>query len=669
MPRRTNCATAASAGPSSRRSLLEAWPSFKGSDWPWILSLAGIVFVTFRSGLDNGFVGDDWVLIDWCRPKGIGFVLEVFNPVLDAWYYRPVTKLVFGLAYTLFGLSPGPYHLLSLASHALAAVLLFFVVRQARADAFQSFLCALLFAVHFRQHESVFWFSAISYPLSTSLGLSSMLLFRSHLERRHRGYFWGSLVALAGAMLTKDTAAVFPLLVGLYALLFSSPPLPRDFRRGLARLVPLGIVFILVTALQAAPVEGRLFARGGASFSPKDLAATMAFVKQAIVLSVPGLDALRGWVQVAAAAVAGIGLVGFALARRSRIALFGLAWVALAHLPFYLFVPQTGDLYQYLPLAGGALVVGDASRLALRRAPLTPLRASDLPRAALAFTLGVLFLWSVARIRLIELQWHAAGEVVSGVADAVRAADARRAPGEVLAFEGLPDRINGRYAFLNAAPSVFRLLLNDDSLRSAHFEPGVAGYLWEDWRFFRVDAEGERRLLRSFEALEPLGAEGHCESSAAAGLSIEASARLDGSTVTVEVALSSGSKEDPVPVTLFVDVYAAENPLHPDRHFAFWTADLAKSDNARMLRWEIDLASKDFTVTVDNTPVTGVAGATAAVWKGPFVEGALKGVLAARRADSPERTVVFDLFWTLKTGDTLSGFRARKVRGVLPLDL
>lgn len=96
----------------------------------------------------NGLVGDDWVLIDWCRPHGVSFLLEVFNPVRDSWYYRPVTKLVFGLSYFLFGLEPAPYHLLSLAAHATAAVLLFLVVRRTGADAFPSFLCALFFAVH-----------------------------------------------------------------------------------------------------------------------------------------------------------------------------------------------------------------------------------------------------------------------------------------------------------------------------------------------------------------------------------------------------------------------------------------------------------------------------------------------------------------------------------------
>ena len=148
------------------------------------------------------------------------------------WYYRPLTKLVFGLASALWGTTPWPYHAVSLLAHGIASVLVYFVARRAETSRTPAFAGTLLFAVHFRNHESVFWFSAISYPLSTCFGLASALLFRASLEEHRRGLLAGSLLASFAAMLTKDTAAVVPALAALYGLLFAGGEFARATRRG-----------------------------------------------------------------------------------------------------------------------------------------------------------------------------------------------------------------------------------------------------------------------------------------------------------------------------------------------------------------------------------------------------------------------------------------------------
>lgn len=509
--------------PSKKRRSRPADPADRGSvagggdarrDLLAAFLLAGIVAFVFRRGLANGLVADDFSLINYCRPEGLGSILGFFDPWREVWYYRPVTRLVFALGYTLFGTHAAPYHAVSLLAHAAAVVLLYFVARRAGASVAPSFLGAVVFAVHFRQHESVFWFSAISYPLSTSFGLLSALFFRASVAKSSSRLLVAALAASAAAMLTKDTAIVVPVLAGLYGLLFAGDsfaggpfaggPFARGAsRRNLLRLLPLALVALVGVGLQAVPVEGRPFARGGAGFSPKAPAESLAFFEKSAALLVPGLDAPGDIAPGAAALIAIVLFVAYVLIRRTPLALFGLAWVVLAQLPFYAFVPRMGDLYVYLPLAGVALVFVDAAEL------LGSGASRRVPRALGAVGLAAFVVWSHAWIQAKAFRWRAAGEIVEGVVAEVKVSVKAERPGlargGTLVLEGLPATIGGVYAFLNAVPAAFWLAFDDRTLNvvqprpgDARVESGTPRFLYERGRFYEVDAFGGRRLLREF---------------------------------------------------------------------------------------------------------------------------------------------------------------------------
>jgi len=250
-------------------------------------------------------------------------------------------------------------------------------------------------------------------------------------------------------------------------------------------------------------VRGRPFARGGAAFSPKGVAESLAFVERSASLLVPGLEAPADAARGAAALLAVVLFVAYVLIRRSRLALFGLAWVILAHLPFYAFVPRMGDLYLYLPLVGVALVVVDAAELVAGGA------SRPILRAAPALGLAALALWSASRIQAQALRWHAAGEIVNGVFAEVKAARPDLARGATLVLAGLPDRVGGVYAFNNAVPAALWLAYDDRTLNVVRPQPGqatdgsaAARFLLENASFYEVDSEGRRRLLRAFAGVD-----------------------------------------------------------------------------------------------------------------------------------------------------------------------
>lgn len=149
-----------------------------------------------------------------------------------------------------------------------------------------------------------------------------------------------------------------------------------------------------------------------------------------------------------------------------------------------------------------------------------------------------------------------------------------------------------------------------------------------------------------------------------AGVDLTASAKLEAGVLSVSVDLLRDPAAAPVPVTVSVDVYAAERPSHPDRHFAFWVVDLAEPGRTKTVSWTIDVKGKDGRLSLDGKPVTPqTPGVRAGEWKGPFRDGALKGVVAAWRSDDPDHRQVIDLFFLDVEGERLGGFRAVPAKG------
>src|SRR4051812_20989908 len=63
-------------------------------------------------------------------------------------YWHPLTWMSHMLDYQLFGLNPGPHHLVSLLVHSLNVVLLFLVLQQFTGSLWRSGMVAALFALH-----------------------------------------------------------------------------------------------------------------------------------------------------------------------------------------------------------------------------------------------------------------------------------------------------------------------------------------------------------------------------------------------------------------------------------------------------------------------------------------------------------------------------------------
>lgn len=137
-------------------------------------------------------------------------------------YYRPFLFATFTANYVLHGDNPVGYHLVNNVLHAGNAVLVFLLLLVALKKRWPAFLVALLFAVHPLQTEAVTYIAGRGDPLNVFWMLVSLLILRKIYERPEKKTRWYLLsgATLVLAILSRETAIIFPFLAMVYAVAF-----------------------------------------------------------------------------------------------------------------------------------------------------------------------------------------------------------------------------------------------------------------------------------------------------------------------------------------------------------------------------------------------------------------------------------------------------------------
>ncbi len=197
--------------------------------------LVGVLLVTaivYLRCLGNGFVYDDYPAIVQ-NPSLAHWSFFWKSATRDIWwfrqpdqlpqsaYYRPLQNIWLALNYHLFGLNPVGWHAMKILLHLVVVLLSFRVAQLLTGSAFAGLLAALLFAVLPAHAEAVVWAEAIPEPLSAAFELGALCLFIRRSGRRWRRLAW-PLVLSGGAMLSHESAVVFPLLIAAYTFLLET---------------------------------------------------------------------------------------------------------------------------------------------------------------------------------------------------------------------------------------------------------------------------------------------------------------------------------------------------------------------------------------------------------------------------------------------------------------
>ena len=193
--------------------------------------------------------------LDSWRFLPVYFTQHVWShvPQIPANFYRPLFLVWLRLNTVLFDREPAGWHSTTILLHLIATALTYLLARQLLKNRAASLLAALLFGFHPAHTEAVAWVSGVTEPLSTVFFLGSFLCYlRLRADASHRRlWLAGSLTLFAAAMLSKETAAVLPILIVAYQLtlgerqpLQPGEPISR-FRRHFQELLPYGALLTL----------------------------------------------------------------------------------------------------------------------------------------------------------------------------------------------------------------------------------------------------------------------------------------------------------------------------------------------------------------------------------------------------------------------------------------
>lgn len=348
-----------------RRSRVPLW---------WLAAgLAALTVATFAGAWTLGFVNFDdpqyvtenahvtsgltWANVAWAFTTG------------HAANWHPITWLSHMLDVTLFGVAPGPAHVMSLGLHVINVALLFLVLARATGAAMRSAVVAALFAVHPLHVESVAWIAERKDVLSAAFALVALFAYVTNVRQPSLGRRIVAVAAFALGVMAKPMIVTLPIAM----LLLDIWPLERPVTW---RVVTEKTPFALLAAASIA-ITIVVEQRGGAvaPFDPYPMGARAAHAisayvdylakaawpaRLAVFYPLP-IETSIGRVTFAMVVLVAITAMAVAAFRRAPYVLVGWLWYIVMLLPVIGLIQVGGqamaDRYTYLPLVGIFIVV------------------------------------------------------------------------------------------------------------------------------------------------------------------------------------------------------------------------------------------------------------------------------------------------------------------------
>ncbi len=330
------------------------------------------------SGIDDqGYVIYTEMVRSGLSLEGVRWAFTEFH--MSNWH--PLTWLSHMLDVTLFGIEPGPQHVVNVAIHGLNSVLVYCLALAMLRNWSAALVVALLFLVHPLHVESVAWIAERKDVLCGFFFLLALLAYLRYANRPGiRAYLW-VVTAFILALLSKPMAVTLPIVF----LLLDYWPLDRSGIRGggafdktlslwfrlVAEKIPLfllslasGLVTLAAQTKAMAPVddlsiEYRLMNTAVAYAAY--LRDTLVPTKLAVLYPLYPIDFFGAFVP-SLLALGALSAAAIALRRKYPWLIVGWLWFLVTLLPVIGLI-QVGsqaraDRYMYLPSLGLFLAFG-----------------------------------------------------------------------------------------------------------------------------------------------------------------------------------------------------------------------------------------------------------------------------------------------------------------------
>jgi Flp pilus assembly protein TadD len=229
-------------------------------EWLAGVLLAGATLAAYLPVWRAGFVWDDDGHVTRPDLRSLHGLWRIwFEPGATQQYY-PLLHSAFWAEHRLWGDSALGYHLANVGLHALAALLLFRLLRKLTLPG--ALFAAGAFALHPVCVESVAWVSEQKNTLSAVLGLASALAYLRFDLQRRRGWYLLAFVLFGLALATKTVLATLP--AALLVLFWWRRG--KIERRDVLPLIPF-LVLGACAGMVTAWVERTYIGASGAAFS------------------------------------------------------------------------------------------------------------------------------------------------------------------------------------------------------------------------------------------------------------------------------------------------------------------------------------------------------------------------------------------------------------------
>jgi protein O-mannosyl-transferase len=399
MPRRRKSRATKSPGAPTVAATAAPIPAARRRWWP-VLVLVAVSLAVYANALRSGFVADDDLQL--LRNT---FVTESHSLpeyfATDAWgfagshlsnYYRPLQLMVYASEYALYGDRAWAWHLVNVCVNAGAVVAAYFLLLSL-ADWELAFWASLLFTLHPMHVEAVVWVAALPDLICGLLLFLAMLGYHYGRSRGGERAWWLYILsasAFFGALLTKETALLFPLVILSYEYFYRRRPLRQLWQvwtslppfaaalaiyfalrwRALGAFTPSAAPYLHLSPSQlalAAPVVlaryvGKLFAPVHFNF--------FYFTPPTVVLNRASVGAILLLMLLA--------VLPFVMREKQPLLAFGVAWFLLTLAPA-LDINAVGEnyfteRYLYIPSFGFAICAGWVWLWVMRKSRGVPFR-------------------------------------------------------------------------------------------------------------------------------------------------------------------------------------------------------------------------------------------------------------------------------------------------------
>lgn len=185
--------------------------------WAAYLIVGFIALVQYSNTFNHDYAWDDAIVITENSrvQKGLSDVGELFeniksDKVENRYGYRPISLLSFSTDVQIWGMRPGPAHVVNVILYSLLCTLVLYFVTYVFGNVWLGLFTALIFAVHPIHSEVVCNIKSRDEILAMLFGIIGILFYVKGLDRPW--LFIGSMIAFLLSFLSKESGVVFPVI-------------------------------------------------------------------------------------------------------------------------------------------------------------------------------------------------------------------------------------------------------------------------------------------------------------------------------------------------------------------------------------------------------------------------------------------------------------------------